>query len=153
MKDTNPVISSGKHPANRAKSGRNLAVGEIPYLNMLPIFTALKKHFDTTGISFYMGHPSELNTKLRDRTVDISPSSSIEYAKNHENYFIVPDISISSLRKVKSVLLFSPFDVEKENGFKIFSTSHSDTSTYLLKITLREFMGKKRKRYKDNEPG
>jgi chorismate dehydratase len=118
-----------------------LRVGEIPYLNMFPLFTSLKNYFNNRDIEFIRGHPAELNLKLRNNLIDVSPSSSIEYARKYARYFLIPDISVSSRRKVKSVILFSPFELEKENDFSIFVTPNSDTSVTLLKIILREFIG------------
>lgn len=118
-----------------------LKVGEIPYLNMFPIFTALRHYFDNSNIEFINGHPCELNGKLRNNLLDVSPSSSIEYARNYRNYYLVPDISISSRRKVKSVILFAPFKIEKNRDFSVFVTPESETSVTLLKIIFQEFLG------------
>ena len=118
-----------------------LRVGEIPYLNMFPLFTSLKNYFNNRDIEFIRGHPAELNLKLRNNLIDVSPSSSIEYARKYAQYFLIPDISVSSRRKVKSVILFSPFELEKKNDFSIFVTPNSDTAVTLLKIILREFIG------------
>lgn len=120
-----------------------LKVGEIPYLNMFPIFTALKNFFDNSNIEFIRGHPSELNEKLRNDMLDVSPSSSIEYARNYHKYYLVPDISISSRRKVKSVILFSPYKLENTSDFPVYVTPNSETSVTLLKIIFQEFLGKK----------
>jgi len=120
-----------------------LRVGEIPYLNMVPIFTALKEYFDTEGIRFIKGHPREVNKMLREGEIDISPSSSIEYAKYPDRYLLVPDISVSSREKVHSVLLFSPYPLEGEDVPLIYSTPHSETSLTLAKIVTNLFLGKK----------
>ncbi len=120
-----------------------IIVGEIPYLNTLPIFESLRNHFPLEYVIFKSGHPSELNHMLRAGTIDVSPSSSIEYGNNHDLYYIIPDISISSRIKVKSVTLFSPFPIEQENSFRVFVTRNSATSVSLLKIILCSFMGKK----------
>lgn len=142
-----------EYPLNSKSHLNPLRIGEIPYLNMLPIFRALKYYFDTSNISFIKGHPSWLNLQLRNGLIDISPSSSIEYAKFHDRYLIVPDISISSLRMVKSVLLFSPFDISDENRFTVHVTSHSESSLSLLKIEMEEFLGKKITIKKSENPG
>ena len=57
-----------------------LRVGRIPYANLLPIFHALEEGGAPEGIAYVEGHPSELNRRLREGGLDISPSSSIEYA-------------------------------------------------------------------------
>ncbi len=125
------------------ESAEPLRVGEIPYLNMVPIFTALKEYFNTEGIRFIKEHPREINKMLREGEIDISPSSSIEYAKYPDRYLLIPDISVSSREKVLSVLLFSPFPLEKNDVPLIYTTVHSDSSFILTKIVMTLFMGKK----------
>lgn len=73
--------------------------------------------------------------------VDVSPSSSIEYARNSEQYILLPDLSISSINEVKSVLLFSKKDLSKLSGSKIFVTANSATSFVLMRIIMEEFLG------------
>lgn len=121
---------------------KNLKIGEIPYLNLFPIFTALRYYFDIPEIEFVRGHPSELNMMLREKKVDISPSSSIEYGRHFQRYILIPDMSVSSREKIKSVLLFSPFKIEESSSFTAYATSNSDTSITLLKIVLLEFLKK-----------
>ncbi|NIO15948.1 MAG: hypothetical protein GTN70_02935 [Deltaproteobacteria bacterium] len=118
-----------------------LKVGEIPYLNLFPLFTALRRYFDNRNIEFINGHPSDLNEMLRQDLLDLSPSSSIEYARNYRQYYLVPDISVSSRKRVKSVILFSPFKIEENSDFSVSVTPASETSVTLLKIIFQEFFG------------
>ncbi|MEF3254493.1 MAG: menaquinone biosynthesis protein, partial [Deferribacterales bacterium] len=71
--------------------------------------------------------------------IDISALSSIIYAKYPDNFLIIPDISISSIEKVKSVVLFSYFSKDKLKGKKIYLTDESGTSTVLLRIIFKKF--------------
>lgn len=87
------------------------------------------------------GVPSELNLKLRHGEIDLCPSSSIEYGKYPENYFILPDLSISSVGAVRSVLLFSRVPIEELDGAAIGLTTDSDTSVNLLRILLAKQFG------------
>jgi len=120
-----------------------IRVGRIPFLNLLPIFRALETRLSVEHVRFVSGHPSELNRKLREGKLDISPSSSIEYGKLPDRYLLCPDISISSRSKVMSVLLFSHRPVTDLPGDPIAVTNNSDTSVVLLEILLREFLGKR----------
>jgi chorismate dehydratase len=113
-----------------------LRIGEISYLNCTPIFTILRGHFEDPGYDFVRGTPAELNARLRNGEIDLCPSSSIEYARNSGSYFILPDLSISSVGAVKSVLLFSPVPIERLDGASIALTGESETSVVLLKILL-----------------
>ncbi|OGW51953.1 MAG: hypothetical protein A2Z50_01805 [Nitrospirae bacterium RBG_19FT_COMBO_42_15] len=118
-----------------------LRVGEINYSNCIPIFYTLKKRHHCADYTFIQGIPSELNQLISDCRIDISPSSSIEYAINPEKYLILPELSISSIKRVESILLFSQFRIEELNNKKIGLTKASATSTVLLKILLKRLYG------------
>lgn len=113
-----------------------LKIGEISYANVYPIFHELKKY---NNYRFISSVPSVLNMALREGGIDVSPCSSIEYAKSPENYLIIPGVSISSQKEVKSVCLFSKCSIEYLKGKKIFLTADSGTSVVLLKIILKKF--------------
>ncbi len=113
-----------------------LRIGEISYLNCTPIFTVLRDRFYDSGYDFVTGTPAELNARLRNGEIDLCPSSSIEFARNPGSYLILPDLSISSIGVVKSVLLFSPIPIERLDGASIAITGESETSVALLKILL-----------------
>lgn len=80
---------------------------------------------------------------LREGKLDISPSSSIEYLRNKNKYFILPWFSISSSGPISSILLFSKLPLEELGGKTIAASSDSETSLVLLKIILREFLSLK----------
>lgn len=113
-----------------------LSIGEIRYLNCTPIFSVLRKKFADPDYRFVCGTPAELNQRLRSAEIDICPSSSIEYARNPDDYLIVPELSIASVGAVKSVLLFSPLPLKDLDGAEIALTGESATSVALLKILL-----------------
>lgn len=118
-----------------------LKIGHIAYANCTPLFTALKQHFDCQSYLFEPGVPALLNGKLARGEIDASPSSSIAYASNADDYLLLPDLSISSFGPVKSVLLFSQTPIEKLDHLPIGLTSESETSVALLKILLKTFYG------------
>lgn len=118
-----------------------LRIGWIDYANCMPIFMTLTRHFDCSGYSFVKGVPAELNAMLADGRIDVSPSSSIEYALHEDRYVLMPGLSISSIGPVKSVLLFSRKPLEELNNHTIGLTPESAASVALLKILLADFMG------------
>jgi chorismate dehydratase len=120
-----------------------LRVGRIPYANLVPIFHALSERGTPEGVSYVVGHPSELNRLLRDGEIDLSPSSSIEYAVRPDRYLLCPDISISCRSRVMSVLLLSNGPLRSLPPDPLAVTGNSDTSVALLEILLRESLGKK----------
>lgn len=118
-----------------------LKIGEIEYANCTPLFHVLREQFPRSGYEFITGVPAELNRMLLAGDIDVCPSSSIEYAYHPERYTILPNLSISSIGAVASVLLFSKVPVEKLDGQKILLSSESATSVNLLKILLSQRFG------------
>ncbi len=117
---------------------KQLNVGKIPFLNSVPYFELLKEcGFEGELIE---GVPAQLNGLLRIGHIDASLSSSIEYALNWQDYMVFPELSISSVGEVKSVLLFSSKDIDNLSGQTVYLTEESDTSVYLLRIILEIFL-------------
>lgn len=115
----------------------SLRIGQITYSNCVPIFYTLKRRHDCSKYIFREGAPSELNRLISSGRIDISPSSSIEYAISPEKYLILPQLSISSTGKVESILLFSKLPIEELDNKTIALTKTSATSTVLLRILLK----------------
>jgi len=118
-----------------------LIVGEIRYANCTPIYMKLKESAHADGYRFIIGEPAELNAMLADGRVDVSSSSSIEYARHTDDYLVVPEVSISSTGEVGSILLFSKRPIEKLGGRLISVSSASATSTVMLKVLLKDAYG------------
>lgn len=119
---------------------RPLRIGKIPYANVYPVYRALEQILPPGSAVFVEGHPRELNRMLREGSLDISPSSSIEYALHPERYLLVPDISIAAREKVMSVLLLSNRPLEALPEGPIAMTEASDSSVVLLEILFRQFL-------------
>jgi chorismate dehydratase len=118
-----------------------LRIGQIEYANCTPLFTALKNNFDCADYQFVHGVPAELNAMLSRGEIDLCPSSSFEYGKSPEKYYLLPGLSISSIGAVKSVLLFSRLPIDSLDNQAIGLTTESDTSVNLLKIILARGYG------------
>lgn len=116
-----------------------LTVGHITYANCVPFFHYLPE----AGFSgrIVEGVPAELNRLLAEGAIDVSPSSSFEYACRWSDYLLLPGHSISSCGPVRSVLLFSARPIETLEGCEIALTGESATSVNLLRILLAEFYG------------
>jgi chorismate dehydratase len=119
-----------------------LKIGEIKYANCTPIYTSLKVHSDCAGFEFIEGEPAELNELLARGDIDVSSSSSIEYARHWDEYLVIPQISISSTGEVGSILFFSKGPIEDLGGARIAVSSASATSVVMLKALLRFRYGK-----------
>jgi len=114
-----------------------LRIGRIAYLNVAPYFHYLQEEGFAGEI--VSGVPSELNAMLSDGSIDACPSSSYEYGLHADDYFLLPDHSISSVGPVHSVLLFTPGSLSALIGTEVAITGESATSINLLKILLKEF--------------
>jgi chorismate dehydratase len=117
----------------------SLTVGHITYLNCVPFF----HHLPAAGFrgEIVSGVPSYLNQLLASGQLDVSPSSSFEYAQHWRDYLLLPNLSISSSGPVQSVLLLSNRPVSELQGVEIALTGESATSVRLLQVLLREFFG------------
>lgn len=112
-------------------------LGHINYLNCLPVHGAIllgKIPFDGEIIE---GPPSYLNKLLDEGILDVSPSSSFEIIKGHK---IIPNFSISSKQEVKSIILITKNDLTMMKKGVFFITAHSQTSSMLIKLILKEFI-------------
>ncbi len=114
-----------------------LRLGKIDFLNVLPVYYPLESGIIPNPFEIVPGVPSELNELCASGALDISPVSSIEYARRAELYYIVPDLSISSAGRVKSVLLLSRVPIERLSGKIVMASSQSHTAVGLLKVLSR----------------
>jgi chorismate dehydratase len=85
------------------------------------------------------GVPADLNARLAAGELDLSPSSSFEYALHWRDYLLLPGHSISSRGAAHSVLLFSRLPLEDVAGETVALTGESATSVNLCKVLLKEF--------------
>jgi chorismate dehydratase len=115
-----------------------LRIGQIDYANCVPIFSVFRQLHEPE-YTFVKGVPAQLNTLLMKGGIDLCPSSSIEYARHAKEYLLLPDLSISSVGPVQSVMLFSRQPLEELDGAAIGLTGESATSVILLKILLGRY--------------
>ncbi len=111
-------------------------VGHIQFINCFPLYYGLLEKKILLDIDLVKGTPSELNRMLREKRLDLAPISSIEYARNHKNLILMPDISISADNDVKSIFLISKRPITDLNGCRIALTNTSATSQALLRILM-----------------
>jgi chorismate dehydratase len=111
-------------------------VGHIQFLNCLPLYYGLVKNDALLDMELSKGTPTELNNMLITGSLDVSPVSSIEYARHHNALKLFPDFTVSSDGEVKSILLISRLPIEELSGKTIALTSTSATSQVLLKLIL-----------------
>ncbi|MEA2062194.1 MAG: menaquinone biosynthesis protein [Gemmatimonadota bacterium] len=120
---------------------KQLRIGEITYTNCFPIYYHLRNRSGTGTAEFVPGSPARLNELLRSGKLDLCPSSSVEYARDPERYFILPRFCIASTGTVRSIRLFSRLPLEELDGGRVVLTGESATSVVLCRIILGHFLG------------
>ena len=115
-----------------------IRVGRIDFVNSDPVYHGIETGEVEGDMRLVEGFPAALNGMLERGEVDIAPISSIEYARNSEEYYLLPDLSVSSRAEVGSVSLFSSVPAEDLDGATVALASTSATSVVLLKILLDE---------------
>lgn len=130
---------------------RPLRIGRIDYTNVWPVF----HHFDPSSLRYpaemVMEMPAVLNRKLRAGEIDMAAISSFAYGLSADSYYLLPNLSVSALGRVQSILLYLKSPLEKVIHGKIALTTTSATSVNLLKIIMEKFYGGKPV-YEDAEP-
>lgn len=118
---------------------RRIQLGQVDYLNCLPVYHSLETKETFLDADIIKGPPAVLNKMFLEGQLDITPISSIEYARNADKCVILPNLSISSDGRVDSILLFSKNPVTELEGKTVYLTSSSATSVVLLKILLEHY--------------
>ncbi len=116
-------------------------IGKIDFANLYPIYHFLEKSETLGACRFIKGVPSKINALLRENSLDIAPSSSIEYLRNRAAYDLIEGHSVSSGGSIKSILLFSKVRIEDLGNKTILSSVQSETGAALLKIIITKFYG------------
>ena len=113
-------------------------VGHIQFLNCLPIYYGLVKGSGILDLDLVKGTPTELNSLLISGTLDISPISSIEYARNADDLILFPGPTVSCRGPVQSIILVSRYPIEDLDGRHVGLTGVSATSQILLKVLMEK---------------
>jgi chorismate dehydratase len=128
-------------PTRSNKQNAMLKLGHIIYSNCFPVHAGILTGKVACPFTIVEGIPTELNRSLVDGNIDVSPSSSIEYATYPGKYRILPGLSITSRNKVMSILLESRVPLNQLNNKTVALTTASATSVVLLRVILELFTG------------
>jgi len=112
------------------------SLGDINFINCLPLHYGLVHGGFGSPVSVYPGTPAQLNRLVVDGELDVSPVSSIIYAKHSEKFLLLPDVSISANGALQSILLVSKYPIIQLRQARIALTAKSATSHGLLKIIM-----------------
>lgn len=116
-------------------------LGYIEYLNCLPVYYGIEQGVIDLPVAVKKGSPAQLNRLFLQGALDITPISSIEYARHASEAVILPDLSISAEGRVTSVLIFARRPLSQMDGRPFALTAHSATSVVLTKIIMQEKYG------------
>ncbi|MDD2509776.1 MAG: menaquinone biosynthesis protein [Syntrophomonas sp.] len=114
-------------------------VGHIQFINCFPLFYGLIEKKFLLEIDLIKGNPSDLNRMLQENLLDLAPIPSIAYARNYQDYVLMPDISISCDGEVKSIYFFSKVPINELHHKKVALTNTSATSQALLRVILARY--------------
>jgi chorismate dehydratase len=112
-------------------------LGQISYTNVLPVYWGFREKKLPSFLKITEAPPRTLNHLLANDMLDISPVSSISYAKYFNKLVIVPGFSIASRGPVMSVLLLSKAPMKDLTGRRVVMSEESETSVELLQLCLR----------------
>lgn len=116
-----------------------IRLGQVDYLNCLPIYYPLESGWVPVETTLTKGVPTRLNRLFLQGELDITPISSIEYARHPDQCVILPDISIASDGRVGSIFLFSRVPVTELDGRHVALPDTSATSVVLLKVLFHHY--------------
>lgn len=112
------------------------SLGDIKFINCLPLHYGLAHGGFGSQVNVYPGTPAELNSLVVAGELDVSPVSSIIYARHSDKLLILPDVSISAHGALQSILLVSKYPIDQLKEARIALTAQSATSHGLLKIIM-----------------
>jgi chorismate dehydratase len=115
-----------------------LKLGHIIYSNCFPPHAGIVTGKTAFPFRLVEGVPTTLNRMLFEGAIDVSPSSSIEYAMNPGRYLLLPDLSITARNRVRSIILQSRVPIGDLGKKTVALTTASATSVILLRILLEK---------------
>lgn len=116
-----------------------IRLGYIEYVNCLPVYHAFEQGVAALQARMVKGPPTKLNQMFLEGKLDVTPISSIEFARHSDIAVILPRLSISAEGDVESILLFSKVPVTELDGMRVSLSSSSATSVALLKILFEHY--------------
>ncbi len=109
-------------------------IGRISYFNVAPVYFGMENLSGFPEIKVQSRPPAVLNQMMKEGQLDISPVSATAYARNADQWMILPDLSISCIGRVMSVLLVSREPFERLDKKRVFLTSDSVAAADLLRL-------------------
>jgi len=108
-----------------------ISLGRVDYINTFPLAWSLARHLGDDLAEEVVGVPTRLNALLRSGDIDVGNVSSVEYARNHRAYVLLPSLCVGSDGAVESVQLVT--DVPLPAVRSIAVTGQSASSVVLVR--------------------
>ncbi|MBE0467889.1 MAG: menaquinone biosynthesis protein [Candidatus Desulforudis sp.] len=118
---------------------KSIRLGQVDYLNCLPVYYAFEQGRLDPPVELVKGPPTRLNERFLRGELEVTPLSSIEYARHPDRCLIVPGLSISSNGRVGSIFLISKVPATELDGRKVCLPDTSATSVVLLKVLFEHY--------------
>jgi chorismate dehydratase len=118
-----------------------MRLGRIGYINCYPVYRAMDLGIVPVEAALITGTPSELNGLLAAGELEVSVISAVEYARDADNYMLLPDLAVSCDGPVRSVVLFARRPVERLDGATVLVSAASRTSVHLLRLLAQDVWG------------
>ncbi len=116
-----------------------IRIGQVEHISCIPVYHALEEGLLVSDIELVKGQPSQLNNMFFNGELDITPLSSIEYARHTNECIILPNLSISTDGRSENILFFSQLPPTELESKTIAVTTSSATSVVLLRILFEHF--------------
>lgn len=115
---------------------RPITIGVIDYANAWPLFQGFQQYAEGFSYEMVSRVPSELNRLLSVGELDVSAISSFSYGQYDKDYILLPGLSVGSIGRVYSILLFTKQPIGLVKPRRIAVTTTSETSVNLLKMIM-----------------
>lgn len=111
-----------------------MRLGVLSYINSMPLSYGLESGQVKTDCGVVSGEPAVLNGMAARGELDVTPISSIEFARLADSYQLVPGVCLAAPGPVQSVRLFSRVPLADLPGRSAAVTTASATSRALLQV-------------------
>jgi chorismate dehydratase len=120
--------------ARNEKSGQRPRLGQINFVNCLPVHLPLTSGLVPIEADITEETPANLNSGYSTGALDLGAMSSFYYLCNQDDLVLLPGLSISTCKEVGSVLFFSKNQINKDSHIEV--PASSATSVALLRLYL-----------------
>lgn len=123
-----------------------IRIGEIPYLNSVLFYDALKRE---PGLSFTPLVPRALSGAAGDGVIDAGPVPLVTCWDIEDRFDPLGDFCIATTGKARSILLFSDRSIAALEGATVAVTRQTSTSVRLMKALFAHYYRIRPARYVD----